>query len=126
MLFLLNDAVLEFDLRALAPPVEADRFRALSFSDVLSLGQELFAEEPLLHRVAPERARRLAALIQLKQPDINAALFVAPHRRCDPAQVACRFVNLGFELIAGLHGRSDNGALDPVVADQAVWRRLAA
>ena len=126
MLFLLNDVVFEFDARSLAPPLDAGRFRALSLNYVIELGRELFSEEPLLHRTQPERARRLALLMALKQPEINAALFVAPARSCPSEQVAVRFCNLGIEVMAGLHARNEAGALDAVTADREVWRRLAA
>lgn len=126
MLFLLNDVVFEFDARSLAPPLDAGRFRALSLNYVIELGRELFSEEPLLHRVAPDRARRLALLMALKQPEINAALFVAPGRNCAPAEVAVRFCELSIEVMANLHSRNQAGALDAVTADREVWRRLAA
>lgn len=110
----------------MAPPLDMTRFRALKLDYVLSLGRELFSEEPLLHRAAPERARRLALLLCAKQPEINAALFVAPQRNCDPAEVAVRYCNLGIEVIAALHARTVAGNLDAVAADREVWRRLAA
>ncbi len=126
MLFLINDAVFEFDARALMPPLDAQRFNAVSLGYVITLGKELFSEEPLLHRVSPERTRRLAALLALKQPDINAALFVAPARNCAPEQVTARFCNLSIEVMASLHAQNEQGALDALVADREVWRRLAA
>jgi hypothetical protein len=126
VLFLLNDVVFEFDARNLVPPLDAERFRALSLNYVLDLGKELFAEEPLLHRVAPDRARRLALLLSLKQPEINAALFVAPARNCSTEHIAVRFCNLGIEVMAHLHARTQQGSLDAVTCDQEVWRRLAA
>ncbi len=126
MLFLLNDAVFEIDARAVIPPLDASRFSALSLNYVIGLGKELFSEEPLLHRVAPERARRLAVLMSMKQPEINAALFVSPGRNCPPEQVAARFCNLSIEVMASLHAKNEAGALDAVAADREVWRRLAA
>jgi hypothetical protein len=126
VLFLLNDTVFEIDTRALVPPLDAQRFAAVSLGYVIQLGKELYAEEPLLHRVAPERARRLAALLSMKQPDINAALFVAPARGCGADQVTSRFCNLDIEVMASLQTQSLQGALDAVSADREVWRRLAA
>ena len=38
MIFLMNDAVLDVSMRALIPPVEAGRFRALGLPFVLRLG----------------------------------------------------------------------------------------
>lgn len=126
MYFLINDTVFEIDARAIVPPLDAQRFAAVSLGYVIQLGKELYAEEPLLHRVAPERARRLAALLSMKQPDINAALFVAPARGCAPDQVTSRFCNLAIEVMASLHSQSVQGALDAISADREVWRRLAA
>ena len=126
VLFLINDTVFEFEARDIVPPLDAQRFAAVSLGYVIQLGKELYAEEPLLHRVAPERARRLAALLAMKQPDINAALFVAPAKYCRPDDVGTRFCNLGFEVMASLQTQSQQGALDAVAADREVWRRLAA
>ncbi|HWE47003.1 MAG TPA: hypothetical protein VG407_13340 [Caulobacteraceae bacterium] len=126
MLFLINDTVFDVDARELVPPLDAQRFSAVSLGYVIQLGKELYAEEPLLHRVAPERARRLAALLSMKQPDINAALFVAPARGCAADQVTARFCNLAIEVMAQLHTQSQRGALDALAADREVWRRLAA
>jgi len=126
VIFLLNDVVLEFDQRSLVPPLEAGRFEALSFSAVIDLGRELFSEDPLVHRNSPDRARRLALLLSMKQPDINAALFVAPRHHCPPEQVATRFCNISIEVMAELHAKNAEGALDAVTADREVWRRLAA
>lgn len=126
MLFLLNDVVFDFDAQALAPPLDAARFRALTLNYVLDLGKELFSEDPLLHRNSPERARRLALLLSMKQPEINAALFVAPARGCHADLIAVRFCNLSIEVMAHLRARSQAGALDAVTCDNEVWRRLAA
>ena len=97
----------ELDERNLVSPLDARRFASLPLSFVIQLGQEMFAEDPLLPRNAPERARRLAMLLALKQPGMNAALFVAPARakdqvwepaknlRCDQARSKrSRFITL--------------------------------
>jgi hypothetical protein len=107
-------------------PLDARRFASLSLSFVIQLGQELFAEDPLLPHNSPERARRLAMLLALKQPGMNAALFVAPARGCPPDQVGARFAALSIEVLAGLHAKQNAGSLDAVSADREVWRRLAA
>jgi hypothetical protein len=126
MLFLLNDAMLDFRAETYHPPVDAARFDALSLSFVLKLGQEMFSESPLLHRDEPERARRLAMLIAAKAPEVNAALFVAPNKGCRPDQVITRLANLGLEVIMNLYSQDRIGALNPVTADREVWRRMAA
>lgn len=126
MLFLLNDALLQIDPARMATPLDVRRFDALSFNAVLQLGRELFSEEPLLHQTQPERARRLCWLLALKQPEVNAALFVAPRQRCKLDEVAVRFCHLPVETIAQLHSKSEAGLLDALAADREVWRRLAA
>ena len=126
MLFLMNEVVLNLDAIDLTPPVAARRFARLTLPFVNQLGAEMFSEEPLLHRVAPDRARRLAALIIAKQPDINAALFIAPGRGCRIEQVQSRFCAIGFEVMGLLYERQRQGALTTLEADRQVWRRLAA
>lgn len=126
MLFLMNDVVLSLDALELAPPATVKRFNALSLEFVGKLGRELFAEEPLLHRTEPERARRLAALIAAKAPEINAALFVAPAKNCPIDQVAIRYVQISFEVMGLLYERQQQGSLTTLEADRQVWRRLAA
>lgn len=126
MLFLMNDAVLTIDSGTMNLPLEAQRFRSLSLAFVIELGQELFAEDPLLPHNQPEKAQRLALLLQAKQPDLNAALFVAPAAGCAPKEVSTRFCGLSFEVMAGLYARQEEGALNPVTADREVWRRMAA
>ena len=126
MHFLLNDALLHIDPARMASPLDARRFEAVSFSYVLQLGRELFSEEPLLHQTQPERARRLAWLLAGKQPELNAALFVAPRRGCKLDEVTVRFCSLPVETIAQLHSKSEAGLLDAMAADREVWRRLAA
>jgi hypothetical protein len=126
MYFLLNDTVLNLHGDDLAPAALARRFGSVGFDYVQMLGQELFAEHPLLQRDRPERAIKLAALINAKQPSINAALFVAPARGCRPDQVGVRFASLDLPTLANLQRASATGALDAVTADREVWRRLAA
>ena len=91
MLFLMNDVVLDLARMKLTPRLTAHRFRALSFPSIIRMGQELYAETPLLHLERPNRAHRLAALISAKAPSITAALFVAPRADADPDEVTVRF-----------------------------------
>jgi hypothetical protein len=126
MYFLLNDVVLSLDLQLLTPPVMARRFSALSLDCVSRLGREIFAEEPKLQHRCIERGRRLASLIVSKAPHINAALFVAPGRECDPEQVAFRYTSLDMAMLAQLHTDQQSGRLTPAVADELVWARAAA
>lgn len=125
MLFLMNDRVLQLDVARVG--LDPGRFDAITPAYAVKLGQELFAEQPMLHREAPERARRLALLLRAKAPEVNAALFVAPSVGCRPDQVITRFASLSVEVMASLYARDQaNGGLTPVQADNEVWRRLAA
>jgi hypothetical protein len=126
MLFLMNDAI--FDLNEASPVTSADarRFEKLGFDYLMELGCELFAEDPLMHRNDPERARRLAWLIHDRSPEINAALFAAPEIDCDPALVEPRFCALPEAVMHQLQARAGKGRLDAVAADRVVWGRMAA
>lgn len=126
MLFLLNDQVLRLERAKLPPPMDAARFRRLSFEFICDLGRELFAEQPLLARFAPGRAERLAALIAAKAPQVNAAQFVSPGYGCPPAMVSTRFAEISFENMCWLYQHQEAGLLTKTVADRQVWRRLAA
>lgn len=126
MLFLMNDAVLNLDLVKLAPNMAPRQFNALTLQSVKRLGQELYAECPLLHVRRPQRAARLATLIIAKAPTVNAALFTAPDFGCKPDEVAVRFASVDFAVMAQLSRRQDEGLLDTVWTDRQVWRRLAA
>lgn len=126
MLFLLNDVVFDLDEASPVTPADARRFEKLGFDYLLELGCELFAEDPLLHRNDPARARRLAWLIHDRGPDITAALFAAPAAGCDPALVEPQFCALPDEVLSQLHARVRGGKPDAVAVDRAVWGRLAA
>ena len=126
MFFLLNDVVLSLELQLMTPPMIARRFSALTLDCVQRLGRELYSEEPRLQHRKLERAKRLAALIVSKSPDVNAALFVAPSRGCSPERVALRLASLDIQLLAQLHQDQQAGRLTSIVADQLVWGRAAA
>lgn len=124
MLFLLNDVVFDLDAACPVTPADLRRFEKLSFDYVLELGCELFAEDPMLHRNDPQRARRLAWLIAERSPDVNAALFAAPAVACDPDLVEPRFCALPDAVMRQLQAKGRR--LDAVAADRAVWNRMAA
>lgn len=126
MLFLLNDVVFDLDEACPAPSHDMRRFESLSFDCVLEMGCELFAEDPLLHRTDPARARRLAWLIAHKAEGVNAALFAASDAGCALELVEPRFCALPEPIIAQLHARAAHGRLNAAVADKAVWGRMAA
>jgi hypothetical protein len=126
MLFLMNDVVLDLDTVDLTPPAAAERYRRLSLDYVSDLGRELYADHPLLHYEAPERAARLAVMIVAKDPHINAALFVAPSFHCPVDQVSVRYTNIASGVMSLLYKRQHAGKLTNLVADREVWKRLAA
>ena len=126
MLFLLNDVVFDLDEATPVSLVDARRFEKLGFDYVLQMGCELFAEDPMMHRADPGRARRLAWLIAHTSPDVNAALFAAPAQDCDPDLVEPRFCALPDMVMRQLGQRGRKGKLDAVAADRVVWNRLAA
>jgi len=126
MLFLLNDVVFDLDEASPVTAADARRFGKLGLDYVLELGCELFAEDPMLHRTDPGRARRLAWLIADRSPEVNAALFAAPERDCAPELVEPRFCALPEAVIRQLKMRDAKGKLDAVSADRAVWNRMAA
>lgn len=126
MLFLLNDVVFDLDEASPVTPADARRFEKLDFDYVLELGCELFAEDPLMHRNDPGRARRLAWLIADRSPEVNAALFAAPDAGCAPELVEPRFCALPEAVMRQLSARAGRGRLDAVAADRAVWGRMAA
>ncbi len=121
MLFLLNDVVFDLDEACPVTPADTRRFEKLSFDYVLELGCELFAEDPMLHRNDPQRARRLAWLIAERSPDVNAALFAAPAVACDPDLVEPRFCALPDIVMHQLQAKgrrlnavaADRGRLEP-------------
>ncbi|CAN5336034.1 hypothetical protein BH11PSE2_BH11PSE2_06140 [soil metagenome] len=126
MLFLMNDVVLTLDSDDLSSAGELARTTPMRFDFVSRMGQELYAEDPLLHRNHLARAKRLASLILLKAPEVNAALFLAPTKGCSVSQVSYRFAQVDFEVICGLQARQASGALTTLDADRQVWKRLAA
>ena len=126
MLFLMNDVVLRLEPGEVTPPVRSSQFQALTFTCVDQLGRELFAEQALLPHRSPERARRLASLIAMKEPSINGALFVSAGGGCPPEEVETRYVSLGFEVMTWLVDRQEEGRLNTLLVDSQVWRRLAA
>ena len=121
MYFLMNDVILNFELQTTAPPTDPRNLASLSTDSVMRLGRELFSEEPRLQTHQPERARRLAALIVSRLPDVNAALFVAPARDCPLEYVAARFASLDLTMMGQLFRDQQSGRLTPALADQYVW-----
>ena len=108
------------------PPAQAGRFASLPLPALLRLGAEMIAQSPQLHRDAPERAQRLAALIVARTPSVNAAQFRAPHAGCRPDQVVTGLAEIALLVMAELYAAERGAELTPTLADSRVWRRLAA
>lgn len=125
MFFLLNDVVLNFEPGSMMHPLDEDRFAALSADFIAQLGKEMFAEEPEAHRKNTDRARRLAYLIQLKMPRINAASFVATGDG-DPLHVDAAFKSLNDVVVGAMYEQQMRGQLDARKIDYEVWHRMAA
>ena len=123
--FLLNDIVLSLEPGSMAHPLEEDRFSALSADYIAQLGKEMFAENPNAHRQNAERARRLAYLIQLKMPRINAASFLATGDGV-PEHVDAAFKSLNELAMGAMYEQQMRGQLDARKVDYEVWRRMAA
>ncbi len=122
----MNDVVLDLEAPKFAPSSLGQRFEALSFEAVTRMGQELYAEDPLLHINQPGRARRLAALIRAKAPTLNAAQFVATRFGGAPHEVLVSFRQVSSSVMDELFEAQDEGELDTLQTDRQVWRRLAA
>lgn len=123
MLFLMNDWVMQFDQRAMVADLVHHNIREITFPQVLVLGQELYAEDPQLHLRQPLQARKLAALVMAKQPEVNAVLFLPPHQGCNPVDVTVRYCAVGFDLLAQLlkvQETQKNGSW----ANREVWNKL--
>ena len=128
MLFLLNDTVLTLDAETLSAAKSKSAAAPLRFDFISAkMGQELFSDDPLIHKNRLERAKRLAALIVSKAPTVNAALFLAPVRGCATDQVAYRATlrSISRSSAAWPPART-TGVLTTVEADRSVWKRLAA
>jgi len=123
--FLLNDLVLDLQPEGMMHPLDEDRFRALSADYIAQLGREMFAEDPAAHRKNAERAKRLAFLIQLKMPRVNAASFNAAGDG-DPDHVGTDFKSLNDVVVGAMYEQQMRGQLDARKIDYEVWQRLAA
>ncbi len=126
MYFLLNDIILDIDPARMMQPLDADRFSALSIDYIAQLGREMFAEDAGVHRRNPERARRLAYLINLKMPRVNAAQFFVMAQNGNPDSVDASFKSLNDMAMGMMYEQQLRGQLDAGKVDQAVWHRLAA
>ncbi len=126
MYFLLNDLILDIDATRMMQPLDAERFSALSVDYIAQLGKEMFAEDPFAHRKNPERARRLAYLIQLKMPRVNAAQFFVTSADGASDSVDASFKSLNEMAMGMMYEQQQVGQLDAGKVDHEVWHRMAA
>jgi hypothetical protein len=124
--FLLNDLILDIDTSRMAHPLDAERFSALSIDYIAQLGKEMFAEDIQAHRKNQERARRLAYLIQLKMPRINAAQFFVTGDSGKADCVDTSFKSLNDMAMGAMYEQQMRGQLDAGKVDYEVWHRMAA
>lgn len=124
--FLLNDLILDIDPERMVQPLDEDRFKALSPDYIALLGKEMFAEDASAHRRNPERARRLAYLIQLKMPRINAAQFFVMASDGRAESVDAEFKSVNYDDLGHLYQQQMAGLLSTSKVDQEVWHRMAA
>lgn len=126
MYFLLNDLVLDIEPTRMMHPLDAERFESLSLDYIAQLGKEMFAEDAMAHRKNSERARRLAYLIHLKMPRINAAQFFVMSANGQPESVDAAFKSLNEMAMGMMYEQQMRGQLDSNKVDHAVWHRMAA
>lgn len=107
-------------------PLEADRFSALSLDYIAQLGKEMFAEDPNAHRKNAERARRLAFLLHLKMPHINAAQFFATSAAGTIESIEASFKSINEMAMGMMYEQQMHGQLDTTRVDYEVWQRMAA
>ncbi|MBW8732738.1 MAG: hypothetical protein JF571_00230 [Asticcacaulis sp.] len=126
MYFLLNDLILDLDPERMNQPLDDERFGALSIDYIAYLGQEMFAEDAGAHRRNPERAKRLAYLIMLKRPYVNAAQFFASVPGGGPDSVETDFKSINDIVLGAMYQQQMMGMLNASKVDQEVWHRMAA
>ena len=124
--FLLNDLILDIDATRMMQPLDAERFSALSVDYIAQLGKEMFAEDVQAHRNNPERARRLAYLIHLKMPRVNAAQFFVTSTSGASESVDASFKSLNEMAMELMFAQQKIGQLDSRKVDNEVWHRMAA
>lgn len=126
MFFLLNDVILDINPQSMMHPLDQERFSALSMDYISQLGREMFAADPNAHRNSPEKARRLAFLISLKMPRINAAQFFTSSPMSGLEGVEATYKSLNDMAMGMMFEQQSKGDLDAQKVDHAVWHRLAA
>lgn len=123
MLFLLNELVLDLEPSKLVGPTIAGHLGKLSIGQVSNLVREVFAQNPRLPGGHMILAKRAAVMMVMKDPQLNAALFLTPGRICAPDDVTVRLASLGPEVMFQLKSIQDQGRLTPGAVNALVWSR---
>jgi hypothetical protein len=126
MLFLINDTVLDLELGSIEPPPLPVPMSQLPVSWVEAMGRDLFSKTPDAHKTMPAAVTRLAFLLAMRVPDLNAALFVAPPQGCRPELVTVRYASVSSEIMSHLTAKYRAQALMPIEVDHYVWARAIA
>jgi hypothetical protein len=122
-LFLLNEIVLDLEPAKLVRPVVAGHLAKISMGQVTDLVREVFAQNPKLPGGNIMLARRAAVMMVMKDPALNAALFLTPGRVCAPGDVTVRYASLAAEVMFQLKHIQDQGRLTPGGVNALVWSR---
>lgn len=123
VLFLLNDMVLDLEPAKLVSPRVAGHLAKLSSAQVSTLVREVFAHNPRMPASHLQLSRRAAVMLVMKNPELNAALFLTPGRVCEPDDVTVRFATLAVEVMVQLKTIQDQGRLTPGAVNALVWSR---
>ncbi len=121
MHFLLNDTVLDLDLQGLVSIEVVAHLRTLPTLKVVRMITDEFARTPNLVAAQPNMARKAAAMLVIKQPEINAALFAPGPDNKGGISFGSRFASLDPGILLELKGYQDQGRLTPGIVNAYVW-----
>lgn len=126
MLFLLNDTVLDFDPTFMAPYEVTNHVHSLSIQQVIDLISEAFTKTPSLPKSMPTAASKAAIMLVLKQPQVNAALFLPTVLPNGGVRFGARFASVDPPVMFELKGMQDQGRLTPGFVNACVWEAAKA
>lgn len=121
MHFLLNDTVLDLDLKDLVSMEVVAHLRTLPTLKIVRMITDEFARTPNLAATQPHMARKAAAMLVIKQPEINAALFAPGPDNKGGISYGSRFASLDPGLLLELKGYQDRDQLTPGLVNAYVW-----
>lgn len=118
MLYLFNDAVVEVDRISTLPPEVLRGIAGLNLDGLLGVVADMVRREPDFARSNPAKARRVAQMLLLRAPQMNAAL-ILPAQDGRPGEA--RMLSLGVKIIHDLHHLHLAGALTLDLVRRDVW-----